>query len=133
MFEATGKGSSTVKDSLFMRVYRHAFQLAISNEKPGAKVIPLETAKACWQTLLGPHSPGLSWIGKSRKTPWLDWWLEFLETKAKGVNKDLWIETLNFAEKSVTDEDLSFWSEDASWPGVIDEFAQEAKKRQANE
>jgi len=38
------------------------------------------------------------------------------------VNKDVWNETLRFAQESLQDQALSFWSEEASWPSVIDEF-----------
>lgn len=32
-----------------------------------------------------------------------------------------------FAEKTLADEALSFWSEDSAWPGVIDEFVEYIK------
>lgn len=39
----------------------------------------------------------------------------------------MWEQLFNFAEKSLQDETLGFWSEDAAWPGVIDEFVEWVK------
>lgn len=76
--------------------------------------------------------PGLVW--RTPRTPWLDWWLEFQEEKVKrSVNKDLWRQTLNFAEQTLKDESLGFWSEEASWPSVIDEFVEWVKKEKRPE
>lgn len=67
-------------------------------------------------------SPGYEWRSSSG-TPWLDWWLEFQESKnTKAVNRDLWKQTLNFARESMRDETLGFWNEESSWPSGIDEF-----------
>lgn len=38
------------------------------------------------------------------------------------ASRDLWNQTLLFAEKSVEDETLGFWSEEQAWPALIDEF-----------
>ncbi|CAI4219006.1 unnamed protein product [Parascedosporium putredinis] len=47
----------------------------------------------------------------------------FLKEKwTRSVNRDMWNMTLEFALRSMTDETLSFWSEDGAWPSVIDEF-----------
>ena len=87
-------------------------------------------ASEFWRLLLGPDSPGLVWAGKHHGTPWLDWWLAFLNEKGgKAVSKDLWVQTLSFAQQSRDDEDLAFWSEDAAWPGMIDEFVVWANKK----
>jgi DCN1-like protein 1/2 len=40
----------------------------------------------------------------------------------KSVNKDMWNETLKFAKLTLEDETMSFWTEESSWPSVIDEF-----------
>ena len=40
----------------------------------------------------------------------------------KAVNKDLWKQTLTFAEETMKDESLEFWNEESSWPSVIDDF-----------
>ncbi|KAI5205246.1 hypothetical protein AUEXF2481DRAFT_9266 [Aureobasidium subglaciale EXF-2481] len=105
----------------FKSIYKHTFILA---RQPGQKAVALEAATEYWNLLF--TSPSLDWSSPS--TPWLDWWKEFLETKyKKSVNKDMWDQTLVFAEKTLDDEALSFWSEDSAWPGVIDEFVEYVK------
>jgi DCN1-like protein 1/2 len=55
-------------------------------------------------------------------------WSEFLRTKSKRpVNKDVWDQTLVFAEKVLEDGGVGFWSEDGAWPGVVDEFVESVK------
>ena len=101
---------------MFKKTYKATFQLG---RAAGAKVIPLENAIEYWRTLLSP--PSLSW--SSQTTPWLEWWLEYLEAKwNKSVSKDMWDQTGLFVTKSLDDESMSWWSEEGSWPGVIDEF-----------
>lgn len=34
----------------------------------------------------------------------------------------MWDQTLLFVGKSLEDESMGWWSEEGSWPGVIDEF-----------
>jgi DCN1-like protein 1/2 len=59
----------------------------------------------------------------SASTPWLEWWNEFLTTSyKKSVNKDMWNETLKFAKLTLADEEMTFWTEESSWPSVIDDF-----------
>lgn len=108
--------------NLFKNVYGHTFQIALEQR---AKTLPLEMAVEFWKMLF--TAPGYEWKGE-HGTPWLEWWLEFQEAKrTKAVNKDLWKQTLNFAIKTVEDESLSFWSEESSWPSVIDEFVEWVK------
>ncbi|KAH0158299.1 DUF298-domain-containing protein, partial [Aureobasidium melanogenum] len=105
----------------FKSIYKHTFILA---RQPGQKAVALENATEYWRLLL--TSPSLQW--STPNTPWLDWWIEFLTEKyKKSVNKDMWDQTLVFAEKTLVDEALSFWSEDSAWPGVIDEFVEYVK------
>jgi len=105
----------------FKSIYKHTFLLA---RQPGQKAVALEVATVYWRLLL--TSPSLEWSTSS--TPWLEWWIEFVQEKyKKSVNKDMWDQTLVFAEKSLADENLSFWSEDSAWPGVIDEFVEYVK------
>ena len=100
------------------KVYKHTF---ILGRPQGQKAIPLDQAIEYWRLLFSPA--GLNW--SSGSTPWLDWWIEFLESKWKRtVNKDMWDQLFNFAEQSLKDESLNFWSEDGAWPGVIDEFVE---------
>lgn len=113
---------------LFKNVYNHTYQLAL---QPGQKSLPLEMATEFWKMLFS--SAGFEW--RTPRTPWLDWWLEFQEAKVKrSVNKDLWRQTLNFAVESMRDESLGFWSEESSWPSVVDEFVEwvRTEKRPAN-
>lgn len=101
---------------MLKRVYKHTFLLARAS---GQKSVALDAATEYWRLLF--TSPSLKWSTPS--SPWLDWWFEFLEEKwKKSVNKDMWDQTLSFAEKTLADEDMSFWSEDSAWPGVIDDF-----------
>lgn len=105
----------------FKSIYKHTFILA---RQPGQKAVALENATEYWRLLL--TKPSLEWSAPN--TPWLDWWIEFLTEKyKKSVNKDMWDQTLVFAEKTLHDEALSFWSEDSAWPGVIDEFVEYVK------
>ncbi|KAK4215518.1 Cullin binding-domain-containing protein, partial [Rhypophila decipiens] len=99
----------------FKQVYRHAF---VIGKEESQKSLEKDTAVAFWDTLFGPGHP---W--KSKNVNWLKIWQEFLEAKwTRSVNKDMWNQTLVFADKTMQDETLSFWSEDDSWPGVIDDF-----------
>lgn len=107
---------------LFRNVYNHTFQLALQDKQ---KALPMEMATEFWRVLL--QAPAWEW--KSKNCPWLEWWIEFYEAKVKkAVNKDLWKQTLTFAEETVKDETLGFWSEESSWPSVIDEFVEWAKE-----
>lgn len=104
------------------QIYKHSFILA---RPEGQKAVPLDTATVFWRLLFSP--PSLEWSTSS--TPWLDWWVEFLEQRwKKSVNKDMWDQTLSFAEKTLADESLSWWSEDSAWPGVIDEYVDYVQK-----
>lgn len=116
-------GSPTARGvgGIFRRVYKHTFKLALP---PGSKSVPLEMAVEYWRLLLG--DAGFSWSGDH--APWLNWWTGFLEERwKKAVNKDLWDQTLLFADKTMQDGTLSWWSEESAWPGVIDEFVEWAK------
>ncbi|KAK5118954.1 hypothetical protein LTR62_000165 [Meristemomyces frigidus] len=101
---------------IFKNVYNHTFTLGLAQ---GAKTLPLEAAIEFWRVLF--TTPSFAWATAS--TPWLDWWLEYVEAKKiKAVNKDLWKQTLNFALETIRDESLGFWNEESSWPSVMDEF-----------
>lgn len=106
----------------FKNIYRHTFIIA---RQQGQKSLALDMAEIYWRLLF--TTPSIKW--STPNTPFLDWWLEFLQAKWKrAVNKDLWDQTLTFAEKCLEDETLSWWSEDAAWPGVIDEFVEYVQK-----
>ncbi|TKA73075.1 hypothetical protein B0A49_02158 [Cryomyces minteri] len=113
----------------FKRVYRHTF--AVGRE-PGQKAVGLSSATEFWRVLFGPS--GTPWT--SAGTPWLDWWIAFLEQHhRKTVNKDLWNQTLTFAQKCLADESLDWWDEESAWPGVVDEFVEfvKSEKRAATD
>ncbi|KAK3703916.1 Scaffold-type E3 ligase [Vermiconidia calcicola] len=106
---------------LFKNVYNHTFSLALQGNQ---KSLTPEMALEFWRLLFSPE--GFEW--RTARTPWLDWWFEFQEEKWKrAVNKDLWRQTLTFAQETMKDESLSFWSEESSWPSVIDDFVEWVK------
>ena len=113
---ATFRRSLIESAEFFKRVYKSAFRLALT---PGQKSLPLDAAIEYWRLLL--QRPSMSWA--SAQTPWLDWWIEFLENRwRKGVSKDMWDQTFVFISKSLEVESMEWWSEDGAWPGVLDDF-----------
>lgn len=113
--------------ALFKKVYRHSF---IAGKEASQKSIPLEHALVYWQLLFAP--PGRPW--KSASRDWAKLWEDFLTEKwTRSVNKDMWNMTLEFANKSIEDEALSFYSEEDSWPAVVDEFVAWHRKREQSE
>ena len=100
----------------FKRIYKSTFRLALT---PGQKSLALDAAVEYWRLLLQP--PSVSW--SSGKTPWLEWWVSYLEERwRKGVSRDMWDQTGVFILKSLEDESMSWWTEDGAWPGVLDDF-----------
>ncbi|KAK3166727.1 hypothetical protein OEA41_009852 [Lepraria neglecta] len=107
----------------FKRVYRSTFLLA---RLPGQKVLPLDTAIEYWRLLF--TAPSLSWTTPS--TPWLAWWIEYLEGNwKKSISKDMWDQTVIFVQKSLVDESMNWWNEDGAWPGVLDEFVMYVRQK----
>ena len=108
----------------FKKVYQFAFGLG--KTEPAQKALDKEVALVFWDLFLGTESsdtgPGpRPW--KSKKVDWLAAWKRYLAEKwTRSVNKDMWNQTLAFAEKTLVDETLGFWNEDQAWPGVIDDF-----------
>jgi hypothetical protein len=108
----------------FTKVYKYTFTIAKTGNQ---KAIPLETATVYWSLLFNSPYSAVKW--KTQSSPWVDWWEEFLNTSwKKSVNKDMWNETLKFAQMTLNDEAISFWNEDSSWPSVIDDFVDWVKK-----
>jgi hypothetical protein len=108
----------------FTRIYKYTFQLAKTGNQ---KAVPLETVCAYWELLFTSDISAVKW--STLNTPWADWWNEYLNTVYKrAVNKDVWAETLRFAQLTLRNDDLSFWNEEQSWPSVIDEFVEWVKK-----
>ncbi|EAA33666.3 hypothetical protein NCU05716 [Neurospora crassa OR74A] len=107
----------------FKKVYQFAFGLG---KEPAQKALEKDVALVFWDLFLGTESSdtGLGprpW--KSKNVDWLGAWKRFLAEKwTRSVNKDMWNQTLAFAEKTMVDETLGFWNEDQAWPGVIDDF-----------
>jgi DCN1-like protein 1/2 len=108
----------------YTKVYQYTFQLA----KPaGQKAVPLDHATTYWELLFTSPLSAVQW--KSETSDWTTWWIEFLNSEWKrSINKDVWNQTLKFAMLTLEDESMSFWSEEASWPSVIDEFVEWVKK-----
>lgn len=106
----------------FKQVYKRAFTIG---RQHGQKAVDLAAATEYWKLLFS--EPSVVW--RSETTPWLDWWIEFLERDwKKSVNKDMWDQTYSFFEKSVQDESMSWWDENGAWPGVIDDFVMFVQK-----
>ncbi|KAJ4332328.1 Scaffold-type E3 ligase [Ascochyta clinopodiicola] len=109
--------------ALFTRVYKYTFFLAKTGQQKG---VALDSAILYWDLLFASPLSAVKWSTPS--TPWLDWWKEFLNASwKKSINKDMWNETLKFAQLTLQDEAISFWNEESSWPSVIDDFVEWVK------
>ncbi|KAI1934006.1 Scaffold-type E3 ligase [Ophidiomyces ophidiicola] len=110
---------------LFRRVYRYTFILC---RLPGQRHLTLDIAAEQWRIFFTPDNGGISW--NTQTTPWLDWWIEFMEESWKRpINKDLWEQTEVLMRKTAEDPSLRWWSPDGAWPGAVDDFVLLAKKR----
>jgi len=115
--------SLTTSPPFFRKTYKSTFPLA---RLPGAKVLPLDTAIDYWRLLF--TAPSVAW--STPQTPWLEWWIEYLETRwKKAISKDMWDQTGSFMAKTLEDEGMGWWSEDGAWPGVLDEFVGFVRER----
>jgi DCN1-like protein 1/2 len=117
------KAELPVNRELFERVYKYTFTISkTGNSKQAA----LDQAIAFWDLLFDSPLSAIKWT--SPNTPWLDWWKDFLTTSyKKSVSKDMWTETLKFAKLTLADEAMTFWTEESSWPSVIDDFVEWVK------
>ncbi|KAF2873863.1 Cullin binding-domain-containing protein [Massariosphaeria phaeospora] len=112
----------------YAKVYKHTFQLAKS---PTQKGVPLDMAVTYWDLLFTSPLSAVKWT--TDNTPWSAWWVEYLNSSwKKAVNKDMWNETLKFAQMTLEDEVMSFWNEEASWPSVIDDFVGWVKEKRGD-
>ncbi|KAF7117975.1 hypothetical protein CNMCM5793_007344 [Aspergillus hiratsukae] len=103
---------------LFRRVYRYTFPLC---RMQGQRNLQFDIAAEQWRLFFTPEHGGIQW--NTPTTPWLDWWIEYLEERGKRpVNKDLWEQVEVFLRKTLEDENFGWWSADAAWPGTLDEF-----------
>lgn len=114
----------------FTKVYQHTFQLLRANALQ--KAITSDMAEAYWTLLFTSPLSAVKWTSAS--SPWLVWWIEYITTEYKrSINKDVWNQTLKFAQATLQDPTLSFWNEEASWPSVIDDFVAWVKKEKRGE
>ncbi|WPJ63844.1 hypothetical protein SMAC4_02077 [Sordaria macrospora] len=110
----------------FKKVYQFAFGLG--KAEPAQKALEKDVALVFWDLFLGTAESSDTGVPgprpwKSQNVDWLGAWKRFLAEKwTRSVNKDMWNQTLAFAEKTLVDETLGFWNEDQAWPGVIDDF-----------
>lgn len=119
--------SSPAARDTFKRVYKYTFPLARTGNQRG---LAPDDAITYWQLLFKDPAP----IWASASSPWLEWWAEFIEHKhKKTVTKDMWEQTLPLFEKTMEDESMGWWSEDAAWPSVIDEFVDFVKTEKRGE
>lgn len=103
---------------IFRRIYRYAFPLC---RLQGQRNLQFEIAADQWRLFFTPTNGGTQW--NTPTSPWLDWWIEFLEERGKRpVNKDLWEQVEVFMRKTHEDESFSWWSPDGAWPGTLDDF-----------
>lgn len=116
---------------LFTKVYRFSFNVL---RPEGQRNIPVESSIDVWKMFFTTgrkgREGGIQW--KTASTDWLAWWLEFYGTKInRPVNKDLWnmVAELAFKTMEPGGDTLEWWSEDAAWPGAVDEFIQWARER----
>ncbi|KAK8101106.1 Cullin binding-domain-containing protein [Apiospora kogelbergensis] len=110
---------------LFKKVARYAF---VAGKEPDQRALALDNAVLYWTMLFAP--PGRPWVGKQTGIDFFPLWTQYLTEKwTRTVSRDMWNQTLLFAEKSTEDESLSFWSPEASWPNVIDDFVAWFKAR----
>jgi DCN1-like protein 1/2 len=112
------------------QVYRYAFTLA---RPEGQKNVPVDAAVDFWKMFFDADKGGIEW--NSDSTPWLDWWLEYYETKHKRpANKDLWNMVGELVNKTAEPggENMNWWSEDGAWPMAVDEFVTFVKEKRGD-
>jgi DCN1-like protein 1/2 len=112
------------------QVYRYAFTLA---RPEGQKNVPVDAAVDFWKMFFDADKGGIEW--NSDSTPWLDWWLEYYETKYKRpANKDLWNMVGELVNKTAEPggENMNWWSEDGAWPMAVDEFVTFVKEKRGD-
>jgi DCN1-like protein 1/2 len=105
------------------KVWKNSFSLLLEQ---GQRSAEKATCIDSWRTLL--VKPSFEW--KSKSYDWLEEWITFLEknNSIKGISRDLWNHILKFARETIADESLRFHTDEASWPALIDEFAEHIKE-----
>ncbi len=112
------------------QVYRYTFNLA---RPEGQKNVPVDAALDFWKMFFDADKGGIEW--NSDATPWLDWWLEYYETRYKRpANKDLWNMVGELVNKTAEPggENMDWWSEDGAWPMAVDEFVAFVKEKRGD-
>lgn len=121
---ATLANATPRERDIFKKVYKHTFKLGIT--ATGQRSVDKENCIEFWKLLM--TSPSFNW--STTGTKWLDLWVEFVgQNSVKGINADVWNQTFAFAEESVKDETLAWWSEEAAWPALVDEFVEWMKEK----
>ncbi|PYI33948.1 hypothetical protein BP00DRAFT_391194 [Aspergillus indologenus CBS 114.80] len=116
-----------IHPDLFRRVYRYTFPLC---RMQGQRNLPFDIAAEQWRLFFTADHGGVAWRSPAPATPWLDWWLEFLEGRGRRpVNKDLWEQVEVFMRRTGEDAAMGWWSVDGAWPGLIDEFVEFVRER----
>jgi DCN1-like protein 1/2 len=116
--------------SYLKQVYRYTFTLA---RPEGQKNVPVDAALDFWKMFFDSERGGIEW--NSDSTPWLDWWLDYYETKYKRpANKDLWhmVGELVTKTKEPGGESMDWWREDGAWPMAVDEFVSFVKEKKGD-
>ncbi|KAK4120232.1 hypothetical protein N657DRAFT_625486 [Parathielavia appendiculata] len=119
--------------AVFRKVYRSAF---VACKEAGKRELDMGEALTYWEVLFEPTMHG--WA--TANVEWLEAWKGYLTEKfwvdkggarkwTRSVSRDLWNQILLFAERTMADETLGFWSEDQAWPGLIDEFVVWCKEK----
>lgn len=105
-------------------VYNHTFKLLLTGA--GQRAVDKEQCMELWKVLF--RAPSLDW--RTPTTDWLELWTEFVaENNIKMINSDVWKQTFKFAEESVKDDTLAWWSEESAWPALVDEFVEWIKEK----
>lgn len=119
------------KDHSYLKqVYRYTFTLA---RPEGQKNVPVDAALDFWKMFFDSEQGGIDW--NSDSTPWLDWWLEYYESRYKRpTNKDLWnmVGELVIKTREPGGENMDWWSEDGAWPMAVDEFVTFVKEKRGD-
>lgn len=101
-------------DAQFRPFYRFSYEWMRSS--PQARALEADQACELWKMLL------------AGRVPWLDSWVEFVQTVyKKAITRDVWQQFLDFSKLK---PDFSDYDADSAWPVLFDEFVEYAQKKQ---